>query len=94
MEGIRTRRECDGARNLRATAQNVEAERKATEIRLRAERRIGELLRELPREHGGDRRSQEALSMSDYATLKSPFASALDRTGISRQRAQRDRRWR
>jgi len=33
-------------------AQNVEAERKATEIRLRAERRAGELMRSLRREPG------------------------------------------
>lgn len=45
-------------------ARNTEAERQACEIRLRAERRCGKLLREREM-HGGDRRSR-----SDHATLK------------------------
>jgi hypothetical protein len=40
-------------------AQNTEAERQACEIRLRAERKCGELLGE-QLEHGGDRRSSSA----------------------------------
>lgn len=67
-------------------AKNVDAERKATEIRLRAERRTGELLKELqrsPQSKGG------RISASNDATPKSEFSEALDRTGITRQTASR-----
>lgn len=69
-------------------AKNKDAERKASDVRLRAERRTGELLKELARDQGGDRRS-EARSMSNDATLKSPYAAALDSAGLTRQTAHR-----
>lgn len=64
------------------------AERKACEIRLRAERRTGELLRELARADtakGGDVKSA---SKAATPIPPSPYAEALQSTGISRQTAQ------
>jgi hypothetical protein len=56
---------------------------KAADVRLRAERRTGELLKELARDpasKGGDQKSA-----SKDATPKSPYAAALDSTGLTRQ---------
>ena len=67
-------------------AKNTDAERKASDIRLRAERRTGELLKELartPREESG-RAGGKGLP-----TNGSPYAKALERTGISTQSASR-----
>lgn len=70
-------------------ARNLEAEREAANVRLRAERRAGELLKELARSHGGDHKS--AKSLSDDGTLiePSPYADALSANGMSRQTAHR-----
>lgn len=70
-------------------AQNVDAERKACEIRLRAERKAGELLKALPRDqtaalNGGSRQSRNG-----GATGKSAYASALEASGISPRTANR-----
>lgn len=74
-------------------AMNTDAERKATEIRLRAERRAGELLRELERvEHrlnGRDAEGKPVHASNDATPEKSEYAVALERTGLSRQTANR-----
>lgn len=78
-------------------AMDVAQERKATEIRLRAERRTGELLRELPKFDMAERASMGgravAAATSRDATRrpdeKSPYREALERTGISKHRAAR-----
>ena len=81
-------------------ARNTEAERKASEIRLRAERRTGELLKELARATpvevataGG---FAKAATPNDadkqtaaFTPTPSPYASALQQTGISTQTASR-----
>lgn len=68
-------------------ARNTEAERKACEIRLRAERRTGELLKELARAQTSGLRQGP---LSNAATTEaSPYAEALQSTGISRQTAHR-----
>jgi hypothetical protein len=59
-------------------AQNVEAERKAIEVRIRAERRAGELLKEMERSpvsKGGDLKSESAVQrehpISEFQKAKS-----------------------
>lgn len=76
-------------------ANNTEAERKAIDIRLRAERRAGELLKELARmdvaEVAAVGRAAKAL-MSAPETLERPqsdYARTLDDLGMSRQKAHR-----
>jgi hypothetical protein len=69
-------------------AMNVEAERKATEVRLRAERRAGELMAVLKRESTAGLRRGAAPS-SNGGTTGSEYAETLDRTGIPRQTAHR-----
>lgn len=76
-------------------ARNTEAESKASEIRLRAEYRSGELLRELARatpieraQSGGSAKA----ALSNDATKQpepSEYAAALESTGLSRQTAHR-----
>jgi hypothetical protein len=67
-------------------ARNTDAERKASEIRLRAERRTGELLKELERAQG----KRSDLTSSNGATKsESAYAVALESNGISRQTASR-----
>lgn len=84
-------------------AQNFEAEREAANVRLRAERRAGELLKELARTSlqeaavaGG--RAKSALSTAatrqekcgtEILPPQSPYAAALEEHGISRQKAHR-----
>ena len=86
-------------------ARNLDAERKAANVRLRAERRAGELLGEMARAQGA--RSDLSPTLSNDATksqstdevvasflrdeqvLPSEFAQALRSTGISRQTAHR-----
>lgn len=73
-------------------AKNTDAERKAADIRLRAERRTGELLRELERADApnpaGNNQHREVVS-NNATQPKSPYAETLDRAGISRQTASR-----
>lgn len=64
-------------------AKNVEAERKAAEIRIRAERRTGELLKELEKSKGG--RPPEN-SLHDANSL---FSQAKEDAGISDNQAAR-----
>ena len=74
-------------------ANNPEAERMACEVRLRAARRVGELLADLaratPQERGGNHGNQHkaAERPSSGQTPVSPYAKALADTGMSRQKA-------
>lgn len=83
-------------------ARNLDAEREAANIRLRAERRVGELLKELARaDHvrNPEGTNQRAGSVSPEATQTisqmamprgpSPYAAALQEHGISRQTAHK-----
>jgi hypothetical protein len=67
-------------------AGNKDAERKACEIRLRAERRTGELLKDLKREQGGSGRFG---SPNDVENRPSEYAQALESNKISTQAASR-----
>ena len=74
-------------------ARNLDAEREAANVRLRAERRVGELLKELaraetPNPHGAGGRAGKVVT-SDVVTQQSPYASALSEQGITRQAASR-----
>ena len=62
-------------------ARNTEAERQAANVRLRAERRAGELLKVLARAQGA---RNDTLSRP---VTKSAYAEALEETGMSRQQA-------
>ena len=75
-------------------ARNTEAERKAADIRLRAERRAGELLKELARATpqqvaaaGGNAKAGNMLS--GIVADSTPYRQALDRTGIPPRTATR-----
>ena len=71
-------------------ARNLDAEREAANVRLRAERRVGELLKELERAPPAERAEAANASMgrsSPGVTNVSPYASALRDHGISRQTA-------
>jgi len=77
-------------------AQNVEAERKATEIRLRAERKAGELYAQMhrtpPREAaaiGGAVKNGKVPAAIVAGGSQSEYREALDRTGVSERTAQR-----
>lgn len=82
-------------------ARNTDAERKASEVRLRAERRTGELLKDLARTAPQDRSSGRPVNTSNDATNfqvgiatechvePSPYSKALADTGMSRQTASR-----
>lgn len=83
-------------------ANNTEAERKALDIRLRAERRAGELLKELARmdvaertslggTEGGRGRADSFVPHADVAIERpqSEYARTLDDLGMSRQKAHR-----
>lgn len=76
-----------------AQAQNRDAERRASEIRLRAEYRIGELLKELARATPSDAGKASGIARTngsnDATRSQTPYAEALQRTGISRQTANR-----
>lgn len=74
-------------------AKNTEAEIEAANVRLRAERRAGELLKELARAEpseiaraGGH---AKAATSSPETKQPSPYAEALDRNGMSRQTAHK-----
>lgn len=73
-------------------ARNLDAEREAANVRLRAERRSGELLKELARSEtrgGGDHRSEAARNQTsaDRTNDPSPYATALEANNMSRQTA-------
>lgn len=73
-------------------SKNTDAERKAADIRLRAERRCGDLLRELERATPAERANNANATMgrsSDGATNVSEYAATLERVGLSRQTAHR-----
>lgn len=84
-------------------ARNLDAEREAANVRLRAERRVGELLKELARATNEDRAQSGGLAkaalsadvtkqtISQMAMPKgpSPYAAALAEQGMSRQAAHR-----
>jgi hypothetical protein len=79
-------------------AKNTDAERRASEIRLRAERRTGELLKDLARatpadagKASGQARGNASNAATRSAEQPSPYAETLQRTGISRQTAHRRR---
>src|SRR5438045_9667024 len=59
-------------------AQNLEAEQKAAGVRLRAERRAGELLKESAKVGTRQRRGGDRRSKSDHPILKSPALSELN----------------
>jgi hypothetical protein len=65
-------------------AMNTEAERKAPDVRLRAERRCGELLKELARSKGG-----YAPDAAASVAGASPYREALKSTGLSERSAAR-----
>lgn len=85
-------------------ARNLDAEREAANVRLRAERRVGELLKDLARAEtpNPEGRNQHVVtspeetqprqpSISEQAMPKgpSPYAAALSEHGISRQTAHK-----
>lgn len=67
-------------------AQNQEAERKACEIRIRAERRAGEILRDMEKAKGVLRRGQE-LPRSHNETTERP--KTLSDLGINKTQSSR-----
>ena len=70
-------------------ARNTEAERKAADVRLRAERRAGELLKELARGEGAREPGTNRGATPSNGATPSPYAAALEATGTSRQTAAR-----
>lgn len=73
-------------------AKNTDAERKAADVRLRAERRTGELLRDMARAEApnpdGANQYGQVIS-NDAIQPQSEYALALESAGISRQTAHR-----
>jgi hypothetical protein len=85
-------------------ARNLDAEREAANVRLRAERRVGELLKELARatpeevaQAGGLAKAAMSADVTKQASISemarsrgpSPYATALADQGITRQAASR-----
>lgn len=75
-------------------AKNTDAERKACEVRLRAERRAGDLYAEMqrtPREelNAGGKNQHEVTRNDCGQPQQSEYRAALDRTGVSERTAQR-----
>jgi len=70
-------------------AMNLDAERKATDIRLRAEKRAGKLFRELKRSPGSKGGDVKSASHRGKPKSKSEYAETLARTGVSFQTANR-----
>lgn len=73
-------------------ARNLGAEREAANVRLRAERRVGELLKELARADAPNpsgRNQHEVTSVRETQPTQSPYAAALEEHGMSRQTASR-----
>lgn len=80
-------------------ARNLDAEREAANVRFRAERRVGELLKELarttPEEKGaagkvlGGRPDPLSAPVTEGRPAPSPYAATLAEQGMSRQQASR-----
>lgn len=75
-------------------ARNLDAEREAANVRLRAERRVGELLKDLARTEPAERAEranavQGRSSTAETNVSPSPYAAALAEQGMSRQAAHR-----
>lgn len=70
-------------------AKNTDAERKASDIRIRAERRSGELLKELERDQTASLNGGSRQSPNGVTTEPSEYAATLERNHISRQTASR-----
>lgn len=75
-------------------AKNTDAERKAADVRLRAERRTGELLRDMARAEGpqnGKAGPGRGNTSSDATCFieASEYSAALESAGLSRQTAHR-----
>jgi hypothetical protein len=70
-------------------ARNLEAEKEAADVRLRAERRVGELLKDLARAPAGDRKSERSVSADGTLIEPSPYGETLAANGMSRQQAHR-----
>ena len=72
-------------------AMNHDAERKAIEIRLRAERRCGQLLKDMQRaaSPNPDGKNQHVVTRNDGVQPKSEYRTALEQSNISPRTAQR-----
>jgi len=84
------------ARALEVYAQqmrNTDAERRAASIRIRAERRYGQIVaaleRATPQQRSPNGRAGNNVTSFDAIPAPSPYAEALQRTGVSRQQAAR-----
>jgi hypothetical protein len=79
-------------------ASNTIAERNACDIRLRAERKVGQMLAELKRATPSEANAKghavryESDVSNDATSQKSEYAQTLEQTGISRQTAHRYQR--
>jgi hypothetical protein len=85
----------DKARALEIYAmqvKNTDAERKACDVRLRAERRVGELLRELQRATPSDAATVRHHGQDALPTGRNAYTQALTEHGISTQSASRYQR--
>jgi hypothetical protein len=72
-------------------AKNTDAERKAADVRLRAERRTGELLKDLARAETPNPigKNGHQVASNGVTQPRSPYAAALESSGLSRQTANR-----
>lgn len=77
-------------------ARNLDAEREACNVRLRAERRVGELLKELARAEPAERNpaglgghAGKVETSAPVTKQASPYSAALQEHGMSRQTASR-----
>lgn len=70
-------------------ARNIEAERKACDVRLRAERRAGELLKELARATPQTANPSGSANPPDIVAAGSPYRHALDINKLPERTAQR-----
>lgn len=78
-------------------ASNTIAERNACDIRLRAERKVGQMLKDLQRASPTEAAAKsheryESCVSNDATSKKSEYAQTLQQTGISRQTAHRYQR--
>lgn len=73
---------------VKQQGESLEMQNVCAELKLRAERRAGELLREMERGGGGDRRSNE-FQTSQAETFESEYSRAIDEANISRSTAHR-----